>query len=298
MNNNWNTPAGKELVWRARAEAALPLLAKIIRDPAANPQQQLKFFRAFDFHEDNNKQKILLSLLEGHHPQQGDIDALTLLQLNDKTARTATINNALRKGLNSVAGTPLYIDLVRKYKIKDENPELLKFVEHGADDAIKTDALRLLLESGGSALITKILQQGDEASLLNLLKSKQLPGDLKPVATDIFTKTHRKEIREEAARYLNIQLPTSRIPPVAELMTMKGNADSGAVAFTTYCSTSQTEEEISIKMIGGIIEKFRKAEIVSKTQNEQSLMPEGLAEGMGARQLANVVAYLELLKRK
>lgn len=407
VNNNWNTPAGKELVWRARAAAALPLLAEIIRDPAVNPRQQLKFFRAFDFHQGDTKQKILLSLLEGHHPQQGDIDALTLLQLHHKTPRTATVNKALQKGLNSVAGTPLYIDLVRKYKIKDKNPELLKFVEHGANDAIKTDALQLLLESGGSTLITKILQQRDEAagdiikllgkagsedakdilrqfftgksnpsglrkeavyafatgrsgetSLLGLVKSKKLPGDLEPVATDIFTKTHRKEIREEAARYLDIKLQTSKLPPVSELMIMKGNADSGSVAFTTYCGTchqvkdqgiafgpdlseigsklskealftailepssgisfgfegygfklktgatvsgyvaSQTEDEISIKMIGGIVEKYRKADIVSKTKYDQSLMPEGLAEGMGAQQLVNVVAYLEQLKKK
>ena len=51
-------------------------------------------------------------------------------------------------------------------------------------------------------------------------------------------------------------------------------------------------------MIGGIIEKYRKADILSKTQYDMSLMPEGLAEGMGAQQLANVVAYLEQLKRK
>ena len=407
VNNNWNIPTGKDLVWRARAAAALPLLAEIIGNPAVNPRQQLKFFRAFDFHQGNDKQKILLSLLEGHHPWQGDIDALVLLQLNDKTPRTPTVNNSLSKGLNSVAGTPLYIDLVRKYKIKDKNPELLNFVKHGADDAIKTDALRLLLESGGSTLITKILQQKDEAngdmikllgkagsedaknilqqffteknnpaglrkeavyafatgrtgetSLLGLVKSKQLPGDLQPVATDIFTKTHRKEIREEAARYLDIKLQTGKIPPVTELMTMEGNADSGAAVFTTYCGTchqvnkqgiafgpdlseigsklskealfsailepssgisfgfegyafklktgatvsgyvaSQTEDEISIKMIGGIIEKYRKADIVSKTQYDQSLMPQGLAEVMGPQQLVNVVAYLEQLKRK
>ncbi|HRQ49510.1 MAG TPA: dehydrogenase, partial [Agriterribacter sp.] len=61
---------------------------------------------------------------------------------------------------------------------------------------------------------------------------------------------------------------------------------------------SQTEDEISIKMIGGIIEKYKKTAMISMTQYDQSLMPAGLAEGMGAQQLANVVAYLEQLKKK
>ena len=61
---------------------------------------------------------------------------------------------------------------------------------------------------------------------------------------------------------------------------------------------SQTEEEISIKMIGGIIEKYKKSDIVSKTLYDQSLMPQGLAEGMGTQQLVDIVEYLSGLKRK
>lgn len=408
VNNKWDTPAGKDIVWRARASASLPLLAKIISDPAADPHQNLKFFRAFDFYpHENNKGKVLLSLLEGHHPQQGYIDALTLLLLDASTPRTATIKNAIQNGLKSVAQTPLYIDLVRKYELKDQYSELLRIVQQDPDEAVKTDALRLILELGGSAMINKELQQkgeiagnmlsllgkaGSDASrntlklflkngtnpvelrikavqaladnrpgqnsLLELVKDQTLPEDLKPAATEIFTKSHRKELKEEAAKYLDIKIQTYTLPPLNELMSMQGNADSGSVAFVTYCSSchqvkekgiafgpdlseigsklsrealynailepsagisfgfegyafklktgatvsgyiaSQTEDEISIKMIGGIIEKFKKSDIVSKTQHDRSLMPEGLAEGMGTHDLVNVIAYLEQLKKE
>ena len=407
VNNNWNTPAGKNIVWRARTAAALPLLAQIIGDPAANPNQQLKFFRAFDFYKDDEKQKVLLSLLEGHHPQQGYIDALTLLQLDAKIPRTGVVKNAVQKGLNSVAQTQLYIDLVRKYALKDKNTELLELVKQNNNEATKADALRLLLELGGSGLIAETLQQKNEASsqmisllgkagsdasrnllqqflinknnpvqlrtgaveafatgrsgetsLLQLVKNKKLPEDLNAIATNIFTKTHRKDLKEEAAKYLAIKLQTNKLPAIPELMAMKGNADSGAVAFATYCGSchqvkdqgiafgpdlseigsklskdalytsilepsagisfgfegyafklktgasvsgyiaSQTEEEISIKMIGGIIEKYKKSDIVSKTLYDQSLMPQGLAEGMGTQQLVDIVEYLSGLKRK
>ncbi|HRN58276.1 MAG TPA: HEAT repeat domain-containing protein, partial [Agriterribacter sp.] len=407
VNNNWNTPAGRDIVWRARAAASLPLLARIISDPAGDPGEALKFFRAFDFYENGNKQKVLLSLLGGDHPRQGYIDALTLLQLNAAIPRTAIVKQAIENGLNSVAGTQLYIDLVRKYRLRDKNNALLKLINQGSNDAMKADALRLLLESGGSPLITSTLlhkndstgymidllgKAGSDASrnvleqfltnrdnpvalrtkavqsfatgrtgetrLLELVKNRKLPADLEPAATAVFTKTHRKDLKEEAAQYLAIQLSTHKLPPPAELIAMQGNADSGAVAFATYCGSchqvkeqgiafgpdlseigsklsrealytailepsagisfgfegyalklktgasvsgyiaSQTEDEISIKMIGGIIEKYKKTDIISKTQYDQSLMPAGLAEGMGAQQLANVVAYLEQLKKK
>ncbi len=404
-NSQWNTPAGRDIVWRARASTALPLLAEIISDPSTKPDLLPKYFRAFDFHEDSNKQKILLSLLEQKHPQQEYIDALTLLQLDQRTPHSSIIKNALQKALKHVTGTSLYIELVRKYKLRDQNPELLKLATLGANDAIKTDALRLLIESGGSALVLNELKQKNESAkilitllgktgldaskdilrqfffntqhplelrneavfafssgrtgethLLELVKTKRLPEDLTGIATDIFSKSSRKDIKEEAAKYLKIRFSDNIIAPISELMGMQGNSDSGAVAFQTYCSTchqvkgqgtafgpdlteigsklskealfnailepsagisfgyegylfklktgatisgyiaSQTNDEISIKMIGGIIEKYKKSDIISKTKYKQSLMPDGLAESLGDQQLVNIVNYMTQLK--
>ena len=77
----WKTAAGRDIVWRARAEAAVPYLVKIIKDPAVDPIHNLKYFRAFDFHEGEAKGLALATLLEGDHPQQGFIDAMALIQL-------------------------------------------------------------------------------------------------------------------------------------------------------------------------------------------------------------------------
>jgi hypothetical protein len=63
VGDNWNTPAGRDIVWRSRASASLPMLATIIRDDKIDLSKNLKFFRAFDFQTDPSKQQILLSLL-------------------------------------------------------------------------------------------------------------------------------------------------------------------------------------------------------------------------------------------
>ncbi|HRP30752.1 MAG TPA: c-type cytochrome [Agriterribacter sp.] len=408
INHQWNTAPGRDIVWRARADSALPLLAKIISTPEHNPHQYLKFFRAFDFYPVGAKQKLLLSLLNGSHPQQGYIDALALLQLDAGIPRTVMVKKALDNGLNSVAETPLFIDLVKKYDVKEKSSELFRLVRSGASEPLQLDALRLLLHLGGGALIdhsltasskdssrlllTQLGKAGTDASrkyllqwatnlkhaqemrieaikalasgrtgetaLLELVKNKKLPKDLEPTATDLFSKTHRNDIKEEAAKYLAIQITTHTLPPLSDMLRVQGNADSGAVTFTTYCAAchqvrnqgiafgpdlseigsklsaealysailepsagisfgyegyvfklktgatvmgyiaSQTEDDISIKMIGGIVEKYRKSDIVSKTKSDRSLMPDGLGQGMGAKELANVVAYMSALKKE
>ncbi|MET6996850.1 c-type cytochrome [Chitinophaga defluvii] len=77
-----------------------------------------------------------------------------------------------------------------------------------------------------------------EERLLLLLKKYQLPDDVKSVAVTIFKKTDRPEMREAASKYLDgLAVASSKLPPVAELLKMKGDATSGAAVFESYCST-------------------------------------------------------------
>lgn len=408
IHNEWNTTAGRDIVWRARTNIALSFLAKIISDPGADPHKQLKFFRAFDFYKGAEKQKTLLALLNANHPQQDYIDAITVLQLDAKTPQTAILQKAINNGLKYTEGSQTYIDIVRKYGIRGKDEELLAIAEKNKDEDTQADAIRLLLETGGTGPVKNILFGSDtaeakkiitllakirnekaerllqqfitdtkinsglriqtvkdlttgragETALLALVKSKKLPDDLIATATEIFSKSHRKDLREEAAKYLALTNTTGNLPPVSQMLAVKGNADSGRIVFTTYCAVchqvkgngttfgpdlseigsklppealytaimkpsegisfgfdgytftlkdgteiagyiaSETADEMSIKMIGGITEKHKKTDIIRKIAMQQSLMPEGLAEGMGAAQMENLVAYLSQLKKK
>ncbi len=63
VGDDWNTPAGREIVWRSRASDAAGYLVKILQDPATPADQQDHFMRAFDFHEGPTKDAALQSLL-------------------------------------------------------------------------------------------------------------------------------------------------------------------------------------------------------------------------------------------
>src|SRR3546814_253784 len=81
-SNQWNSPAGRDIVWRSRTESDLPLLEEIIEDPKIDPEKNLKFFRALDFYPTASKQLVLQSLLKGNHPKQSFINAISLLQMD------------------------------------------------------------------------------------------------------------------------------------------------------------------------------------------------------------------------
>ena len=410
VNNNWNTLAGRDIVWRSRTDASLPLLAQIIADPASDPKQHLKFFRAFDFHQGAEKQKVLSSLLDAHHPQQPQIDALVLVLLDPaKTPITASVKEAINQALNSVHGTQDYVDIVSRYHLKDKGPELLAIAETGGNEDLRSGALQALLNTGGSKLVeAAIASQNAQAisliatlglmeekknkdilqvavldkkyshelrvdavkaigrdwtgedRLLQLAEHKKLPEDLRDSTALILANSERDSIRRQAALYLpavNIA-GGNTIEPVSKLLTLTGNADAGSKVFASYCTSchqvnnvginfgpnlseigsklsaealytailqpsagisfgfegyifklkngtqvlgyiaSQTENEITVKMIGGQSQQLKKSEIASKSDYGKSLMTEGLPQVMGQQKLVDLVAYLSALKKK
>ena len=46
----WNTPAGRDIIWRLRTAKTLPFLAKIITDSATAKDEVPRYLRALDFH--------------------------------------------------------------------------------------------------------------------------------------------------------------------------------------------------------------------------------------------------------
>jgi len=63
VGNNWNTPAGQDIIWRSRADAAADYLVKVLQQPKITEAQQNRFMRAFDFHAGDRKDAALKSLL-------------------------------------------------------------------------------------------------------------------------------------------------------------------------------------------------------------------------------------------
>ncbi len=62
--DGWNTPAGRDIVWRSRSPAALDYLVRLLRQDGIEEADQDRFLRAMDFHSGPAKDAALLELLQ------------------------------------------------------------------------------------------------------------------------------------------------------------------------------------------------------------------------------------------
>ena len=61
---------------------------------------------------------------------------------------------------------------------------------------------------------------------------------------------------------------------------------------------SDTPDEIAVKAVGGVVTRYAKANIASRTKQKLSIMPSGLQQAMTRQELVDLVEYLASLKKK
>ncbi len=63
VGEQWNTPAGRDIIWRSRAKKCPELLVKILSDQQTPAAEKARYLRALDFLDGPEKEKALVDLL-------------------------------------------------------------------------------------------------------------------------------------------------------------------------------------------------------------------------------------------
>jgi hypothetical protein len=63
INGDWNTPEGRDIVWRVRAPKAASALVEIIRDPELSLDQTNRYFRSLEYHDPEIRTEAMKMLL-------------------------------------------------------------------------------------------------------------------------------------------------------------------------------------------------------------------------------------------
>jgi hypothetical protein len=62
VGNKWNTPAGRDLIWRSRSPKAAPLLAKIATSKDVPEMEKARYVRALDYIKGPEKEAALVAI--------------------------------------------------------------------------------------------------------------------------------------------------------------------------------------------------------------------------------------------
>jgi putative membrane-bound dehydrogenase-like protein len=186
IGDDWNTPAGRDIVWRSRSARALPLLEKLASDQATPVTDRLRYYRALDFHPADARQKSLLALLATPAGASAELTPVILSQLDAKTAGTVPeVQAALQRTLAASRGTSQYVELVDRYGVRTEMDELVKLALAKPNETVGAEAARLAISWGGMPRFAELVRGTDDMAARRALAV--LGRNFTPAADTIMT---------------------------------------------------------------------------------------------------------------
>ena len=196
---------GRDVIWRARTAASVPMLAQLAGDATIPLETRLRYFRAFDFNPGGvEKSTALLQLIQAQN--NPEVTKLALRHLDPAFVTSSpAATRALQKLLDESYGTPEYMELVQRYNPVSENVRLRQLAILKPTDNVGTDAARQLLKQGGSALVWETINGPNADAAANMITSirrvgsKESLGMLSSVALD---EKRPMPLRREATRAL------------------------------------------------------------------------------------------------
>lgn len=183
---NWNTAAGRDIIWRSRSAVSAGLMAEIISNPGATNVP--RYFRAFDYLKGAEKTSALVSLA-ANHGGNNQVAAEALNRLTASDLKTDPKLQAVLKDALISASPNELVRLVKKFHVTDQNPALLKAAVAQPASELGVEAVRLILANHDSALLTQSLSQTNLAPKLveamGNTHEKTVVGLILPVVTDM-----------------------------------------------------------------------------------------------------------------
>ncbi len=204
VGDKWNTPAGRDIIWRLRSAKTADYLAKIISDEKLAASEKPRFLREFDFLPASaEKTKALTQLATlGDKAEAIAREALTRLKGTDLRANPA-LAAALDRTLAKAKGTIQFIDLVRDFGAVGQGQALLDTALAIGGNPAAVDAVRLLFnDPQAEPILTSAFAGPKSAAVMNLLASTGTGRGLNHLVALAKNDQQSPALRQQAAQAL------------------------------------------------------------------------------------------------
>jgi len=181
----WNSPAGREVVWRSRAAVTPTLLCEIIGDPATSTNESLACLRALDFQDQAAVAAAVADLLTRRSFDEERAAVVLpelVLRLDPAPAGDESLTALVAEAADRAAGTPAFVEIVRRFRLRDRATQLVTLAAAGTtDDSLAAQAIGLAVELGGEPAIREAVAADGETTV-RLLDVLGIRGDDAAVA--------------------------------------------------------------------------------------------------------------------
>ncbi|MCL9967830.1 MAG: c-type cytochrome [Aquirufa antheringensis] len=192
----------------------------------------------------------------------------------------------LEKKKIATAYVPLVVESLQKAWRKSIRMKANSYLaKHQTETKKAHPAMAELINMSGDAVKGKVVFT-NSCTMCHLVNNEGI--DFGPKLSEIGTKLSKEGM------YMSILHTNAGIGfgyETFEVKTKSGDTYQGIIV-------SKNETDIVLRIPGGIVKSFKTSALKSYKQLPESLMPEGLADGMSTPELVDLIEYLSTLKKK
>lgn len=192
----------------------------------------------------------------------------------------------LEKKKIATAYVPLVVESLQKAWRKSIRMKANSYLDkHQTETKKAHPAMAEIINMSGDAVKGKVVF-ANSCTMCHVVNNEGI--DFGPKLSEIGTKLSKEGM------YISILHPNAGIGfgyETFEVKTKSGDTYQGIIV-------SKNETDIVLRIPGGIVKSFKTSALKSYKQLPESLMPEGLADGMSTPELVDLIEYLSTLKKK
>ncbi|GAA0878808.1 hypothetical protein GCM10009119_17760 [Algoriphagus jejuensis] len=270
VGSGWmESTEAKDLVWRSRAAQTPELLEQLIL--AENTPNDNRYYRALDFQNADMKNQTLKNLLA---KGQNEDQVIILRQASfDSKKPDAQLLNLAKAEAGDIANDRDFLDIVRKYYLKDQKDRLLAIAYQEDDSRLAGTAANIFTSLYGYGEVEKAMKDSDQTKAtaairkFGVVDSKEIATLLSKIWGDPTASAEMRTAAMEEMKGYNSeavlwefaekdQIPAELLPTAQKILMSSWNSNLRKLATDKYGSSMSTNYDIP-KMLAatGNIEK-------------------------------------------
>ena len=128
IGEQWRSAAGREIVWRSRADVTAGLLCELLADPGTSTPESLALLRSLDFQPPAAMQAAVAAIVPGYAGSPERLPVVLpelVLRVAAADRGSEAIRHRAAEAAGMVPGTEAFVDIVDRFKLADRAGELV-----------------------------------------------------------------------------------------------------------------------------------------------------------------------------